>query len=108
MHTERRAEERHYIPSLWATVGRTRDRCEVCDIGRANARIRNASGTFSTGGIFRFTVHIPMFLGRSVPVPLRGTVTRVDGDDVALTYDPPTSSWWQILSTLSRHEMARA
>ena len=108
MHTERRAEGRHFIPSLWVTVGRTKERCEIYDIGRANARIRDAAQHLKAGSLHKFTVYIPMFLGKPVPVALWGTVTRLDGNDVALTYDPPTSSWWQILDTLSRHEMSRA
>lgn len=108
MSTERRAEKRHVISSLWATLENSEDRHGVDDIGRANARIQVDSDQFKTGRMYEVTFHVPVFAGRSVAVPVKGTVARLGDGEVAFTYSPPTAAWWRILDGLSRHSLALA
>lgn len=102
MHTERRAEKRHVIPKLWATVGRDAMRCEVGDIGRANARLEVVDGGFLPGEVHRVTIHIPVYPDRAVSVALKGTVTRIGDGDVAISYEPPSRTWEPIIEALAR------
>lgn len=108
MNTERRAENRHIIPTLWATIGSFHQKCDVCDIGRANARLRNVPEPVAAGDLRSFTFYVTLVDGRAMAVPVKGTVTRVDEGEVAITYDPPGRSWRRILETLSGRRVALA
>ena len=101
MTIERRAENRHIIPSLWATVGSTANKYDVCDIGRANARLRDVPDGVAKGDMIAFTFYLTLLDGRAMAVPVRGTVTRVEDREMAITYDPPGRSWRRILETLA-------
>lgn len=108
MNNERRAENRHVIPAMWATIETIPKRYNICDIGRANARLKDAPDDLKAGELRRFTFYLTLMDGRAVAVPVKGTVTRVQNREAAITYDPPTRSWRKILSALSRQETACA
>lgn len=108
MKTERRAEKRHVISTMWATVGSSPEKCDVCDIGRANARIRNVPGELATGELRRVTFYLTLLDGRAIAVPVKGTVMRVDEREAAITYDPPARTWQKMLETLSRQRFVPA
>lgn len=108
MKTERRAEKRHVISTMWATVGSSPEKCDVCDIGRANARIRNVPDDLTPGELRRITFYMTLLDGRAIAVPVKGTVTRRDAREAAITYDPPARTWRMMLESLSRQVMAPA
>jgi hypothetical protein len=108
MQTERRAEKRHVISYLFATIENSEGRYSVNDIGRANARLDADPDRFHPGRLYRITFHLPVFAGRTVAVPVKGTVARVGPGEVAVTYDPPTGTWWRILDSLARYPLALA
>ena len=108
MKTERRAEKRHVINALWATIENSESRHGVNDIGRANARLQVNPDRYEPGQLCRIIFHIPIYAERSVAVPVKGTVTRLGEEEMAITYDPPTGAWWRILDSLSRYATARA
>lgn len=106
MNTERRAENRHRIPAIWATIGSFQHKCDVCDIGRANARLRNVPLPIAAGELKSITFFLTLLDGRAMAVPVKGTVTRVGDGEVAITYDPPGRSWLRILETLAGRRLA--
>lgn len=106
MTTERRAENRHNIPSIWATIGTFSHKCDVSDIGRSNARLRNVPLAIKAGDLSSITFYLTLLDGRAMAVPVTATVTRVEDGEVAITYDPPGRSWLRILQTLAGQRLA--
>lgn len=98
---ERRCVPRYTISTLSAAIAGSLMPLTVTDIGEVNIKMENVFGFPDLNEAVEIILTVP-FLDTIATIPIHGTVTRSNVDEVVVTYSHPSKTWEYVLSVLNR------
>ncbi len=98
---QRRSEVRYDLRSITADFRHRA--CDVMDISEHGLRLAIAGDVPPTGAEIEVSLNVQL-MGRTARMVVHGNVVRAGGDQFALHYNAPSSTWPKILKFLDRKE----